>query len=41
MSIARTRERIEKLVLQDDAKVITISGLWGAGKTHIWHSIKK
>jgi len=29
MSIARTRERIEKLVLQDDAKVITISGLWG------------
>lgn len=35
MSIARTRERIEKLVLQDDAKVITISGLWGQAK-HIF-----
>ncbi|MDF7651821.1 P-loop NTPase fold protein [Erwiniaceae bacterium L1_54_3] len=40
MAIHDTRQALEKLILNDDVNVITISGVWGSGKTYLWDKLK-
>ena len=40
MSLARTKERLVRLLGQDDNNVIALSGKWGTGKTHLWNEVK-
>lgn len=40
MSISRTKERLIRLLRQDENSVIALSGKWGTGKTHLWNEVK-
>lgn len=40
MSLAKTKERLIRLLGQDDNNVIALSGKWGTGKTHLWNEVK-
>ncbi len=41
MSLDRTRERLVRLLGQEDCAVIALSGKWGTGKTHLWNEVKR
>lgn len=41
MSLEKTRERLVRLLAQEDCAVIALSGKWGTGKTHLWNEVKK
>jgi len=40
MSLQKTKERLVRLLGQDDNSVIALSGKWGIGKTHLWNEVK-
>jgi hypothetical protein len=40
MSLSKTKERLVRLLGQDDNSVIALSGKWGTGKTHLWSEVK-
>lgn len=40
MSLLKTKERLVRLLGQDDNSVIALSGKWGTGKTHLWNEVK-
>lgn len=40
MSLSKTKERLVRLLGQDDSSVIALSGKWGTGKTHLWNEVK-
>ena len=40
MSLQKTKERLVRLLGQDDNSVIALSGKWGTGKTHLWNEAK-
>lgn len=40
MSLQKTKERLVRLLGQDDNSVIALSGKWGTGKTHLWNEVK-
>lgn len=40
MSLSKTKERLVRLLGQDDNSVIALSGKWGTGKTHLWNEVK-
>jgi hypothetical protein len=40
MSLEKTKERLIRLLRQDDNSVIALSGKWGTGKTHLWNEVK-
>jgi hypothetical protein len=40
VSLSRTKERLVRLLGQDDNNVIALSGKWGTGKTHLWNEVK-
>lgn len=40
MSLSRTKERLIRLLGQDENSVIALSGKWGTGKTHLWNEVK-
>jgi hypothetical protein len=41
MSLSKTKERLVRLLGQDDNCVIALSGKWGTGKTHLWNEVKE
>lgn len=40
MSLSKTKERLVRLLGQDENSVIALSGKWGTGKTHLWNEVK-
>ena len=40
MSLQKAKERLVRLLGQDDNSVIALSGKWGTGKTHLWNEVK-
>jgi hypothetical protein len=40
MSLLETKERLIRLLAQDDNSVIALSGKWGTGKTHLWNEVR-
>lgn len=40
MSLSKTKERLLRLLGQDDNSVIALSGKWGTGKTHLWNEVR-
>lgn len=40
MSLSKTKERLVRLLVQDDNRVIALSGKWGTGKTHLWNEVR-
>jgi len=40
MSLSKTKERLVRLLRQNDNCVIALSGKWGTGKTHLWNEVK-
>ena len=40
MSLSKTKERLVRLLGQNDNSVIALSGKWGTGKTHLWVDVK-
>ena len=40
MSLQKTKERLVRLLEQNDNSVIALSGKWGTGKTHLWDEVK-
>ena len=40
MSMAHTKESLEKLLSDSDIKVMALSGKWGTGKSHMWDSLR-
>lgn len=40
MSLSRTKERLVRLLGQNENSVIALSGKWGTGKTHLWNEVK-
>lgn len=41
MSLDSTKIRLIALLADPDNKVIALSGLWGTGKSHLWHEVKR
>jgi hypothetical protein len=40
MSLSKTKDRLSRLLGQNDKRVIALSGKWGTGKTHLWNEVK-
>jgi hypothetical protein len=41
MSLQSTKEHLIQLLMDQDNKVITLSGKWGTGKSHLWGEVRK
>jgi tRNA A37 threonylcarbamoyladenosine biosynthesis protein TsaE len=39
MSLSKTKERLVRLLGQNENSVIALSGKWGTGKTHLWNEV--
>jgi hypothetical protein len=39
MTISKTKERLVRLLKEEDNRVIALSGKWGTGKTHLWNEV--
>jgi hypothetical protein len=41
MTLATTKQDLQRLLADKESKVIALSGLWGTGKSHLWEEAKK
>lgn len=41
MSLVTTKEQLVQLLVDEDNKVIALSGKWGTGKSFMWEQVKQ